>query len=83
MINRKNLTRESGSFNPFALAVATVAFYAVMMVSTAVVAPAAATSGAPAGSTATPAVIADGSGYLPAQYVNQGTQIEPVRDYTY
>ncbi len=75
MINTKNLAGESGSFNPFALAVAAVAICAVLaMGAAALLTPAAATSSATTYSTA-----GNGpTGYFPDQFVNQAKEIEPL-----
>jgi hypothetical protein len=87
MDNRTNT--ESRPFNRFALvaaaAIAVCATGAVILL-----APAAATSGSSTMSAALAAAIpassttADhASGYLPSQYVNQGKEMEPVRDYSH
>ena len=80
MNNRKNTTGESGSFNLFTLAVAAIAVCTVGVLI--MLAPAVATSESSAQISATPAAVGDGPGYLPAQYVNQAREIEPVQDYS-
>ena len=87
MDNRK--TTGSGPLNRFALvAVAAIAICATGVVI--LLAPAAATSrsstvsAAPEAATPVPSSAADhASGYLPSQYVNQGTKTEPIQDYSY
>ena len=87
MDNRKNT--ESGHLNRFALvgvaAIAICATGAVILL-----APAAATSGrstvsaAPEAATPVPSSAADhASDYLPSQYVNQGKEMQPVKDYSH
>ena len=69
---------ESGSFSPFALAVAA---FAICAVSVAVLlAPAKATSDVSNGSTA---AYAGPTGYLPAQIANQAKEIEPTSEMYY
>ena len=80
MNNRKSTTGESGSFNLFTLGVAVIAVCTVGVLI--MLAPAAATSEASTQGSATPAAVGDGPGYLPAQYVNQAKEIEPVQDYS-
>ncbi len=82
MIISKNLAGKSGSFNPFAFAVAAVAICAVMWGAVSVLAPAAATHQVSTHSTAARAAVGDGPGYLPAQYVNQATELAPMQYYT-
>ena len=82
-------TTESRPFNRFALvAVAAIAICATGAVI--LLAPAAATSGrstvsaAPEAATPVPSTAADrASGYLPSQYVNQGKEMQPVKDYSH
>ena len=71
MINRKNPAGESGFFSPFMLAVAVLAIGAT----------GAAIQLTPAEATSrvSPTAPYDGpTGYLPAQLVNQATEIEPM-----
>lgn len=76
MIDSKNLAGESGSFNPFALAVAAIAICAVLaMGAAALLAPAAAT---PDTSTSSTTTYAGPTGYFPDQFVNQAKEIEPM-----
>ena len=87
MDNRKNT--QSGRLNSFALAVgAALAICATGVVIMLV--PAAATSGsstvsaAPAAATpGTPHATAYAGSYFPNHYVNQGTKMEPIQDYSY
>ena len=79
-------TTESRPFNRFALvAVAAIAICATGAVI--LLAPAAATSGrstVSAAATPVPSTAADhASGYLPSQYVNQGKEMQPVKDYSH
>ena len=79
MDNRKNT--QSGRLNGFALvvgaAIAICAAGAVIML-----VPAAATSGSSTANAA-PAAATPPAGYFPNQYVNQGTKMEPIQDYSY
>jgi len=71
MMNRKNLSGESAFF-----AVTAIAICAVLVAAAAgLLAPAAATSGVSANSTAT---YAGRSGYFPDQFVNQAKEVEPM-----
>jgi len=86
MDNRKDT--ESRPFNRFAL-VAVAAIAACATGAVILLAPASATSGSSTTS-APSAAAAPGnsattarSGYFPNQYVNQGTEMEPVQDYSY
>jgi hypothetical protein len=73
MIERKNTAGESGSFNPFGVAVAALA---VCAVATAVLfAPMGPTSLVSAATA--DAVVVEGDGYFPVQYVNRAVEIEP------
>jgi hypothetical protein len=82
MNNSKNTAGESGSSKLFLHNVAAVAICAVLATGAAVMLmPAAATSNVSTGSSATSAVV--GEGYLPAQYVNQAVDLEPIKDYSY
>jgi hypothetical protein len=76
MINRKNLSGESEFFAVTAIAICAVLVAAVA----ALVAPAAATSGASMNSTAT---YAGPAGYFPDQFVNQAKEVEPMPEMYY
>src|SRR2546421_11162363 len=79
MDNRKNT--QPGRLTGFALvvgaAIAICAAGAVIML-----VPAAAPSGSPPANAA-PAAATPPAGYFPNQYVNQGTKMEPIQDYSY
>jgi hypothetical protein len=72
MIDRKN-SAESRSLNPFELAAAAIVACAVT--AAVLLVPAGATSQASA--TTDAAIVGEGTGYLPAEYVNQATEIAP------
>jgi hypothetical protein len=72
MIGRKNIAGESGSFNPFGAAVAALAVCAVAAgVLFAPMGPTSRVSAATAD-----AVVVEGPGYFPVQYVNRAVEIE-------
>jgi hypothetical protein len=74
MIKRKNLAGESGSFNPFALAVVVIS--AVLVAgAAAVLTPAAATHDTSTKSTTT---YTGSSGYFPNEFINQAKEIAPM-----
>jgi len=79
MDNRKNT--QSGRLNGFALV---VGFAIAICVTGALITllPAAATSGTSTANAA-PAAATPPAAYFPNQYVNQGTQMEPIQDYSY
>ena len=76
MINRKNMSGESGFFAVTAIAICVVLVAAVV----GLLAPAAATPGVSTQSTAT---YADPTGYFPNQFVNQAKEIEPMPEMYY
>jgi len=80
MNNGKSTTGESRTFNLFTLGVAAIAVCTVAVLI--MLAPAAAPSEASTQGSATSAAVGDDPGYLPAQYVNQAKEIEPVQDYS-
>jgi hypothetical protein len=76
MIDRKNTAGKSGVFSPFMLAVAALAICATG--GAILLTPAEATS------KVSPTATYDGpTGYLPAQLVNQATEIEPMPEMYY
>ncbi len=74
MINRKNLSGESAFFAITAIAICAV----LVAAAAALLAPAAATPGVSTQSTAPAATVGDGPAYLPAQFVNQAKEAEPM-----
>ena len=76
MSNRENQDRKSGTFNVFTLAATAVAICGTALALLLI--PAHATSEASSESTESHAAVGDGSGYLPAQVVNQAKEIEPL-----
>jgi len=78
MSNRKSPAGESGSFNPFALAVAAIAVCAVS--AAVLLAPAKATHEVSTGSSAAYAGPTD---YLPGLIANQAKEIEPMPEMYY
>jgi hypothetical protein len=76
MRNRESHAVESRFFNPTTLLVAVIVIGCMGIA--AMLMPAGATSGASTASAASHAAIGDGPGYLPAQYVNQAKEIEPM-----
>jgi hypothetical protein len=76
MSNRENETRKSGFFDVFTLAAAALAIggtaLALMLM------PANATSEASGEKTESHAAVGDGTGYVPAQVVNQAKEIQPL-----
>jgi hypothetical protein len=79
--DRKDNAGKSGFFTPFMLAIAVLAISATGAVIQ--LAPAKATSRVATDSPAVHAAVGEGSGYLPAQYVNRATEIAPmVQEYS-
>jgi hypothetical protein len=76
MSNRENENGKSGSFDVFTLAAAAIAIGATVLAL--LLMPAHATSEASVESAESHAPVGDGTGYVPAQVVNQAKEIEPL-----